>query len=88
MSNPLLMAKQELATLEAKYYWLKGFGTGWKGSHYGIGEGVYRAVWDRAHYLRQEIMRMQKATGPHKGTSLVAHRGWGRQSRRTPHTFF
>lgn len=86
--NPIATLQQErdeaLQALEQhtnKYYWLKGYGTGWQGSHYGISEEEYAAVYGRVKELRgrvialnQEIARLRRIARPGRGMTLLAHR--------------
>ena len=50
----------------AKYYFCKGYGTGWKGSHYGITQEEYDAAYARNTELRDRILRLMRAIERHK----------------------
>ncbi len=86
--NPIAILREEhdeaLQALEqhtTKYYWLKGYGTGWQGSHYSISDEEYTAAYERVKELRgrvialnQEIVRLRRIARPGRGISLLAHR--------------
>ncbi len=56
----LQAAQSELAAHHKRYYWVKGLGTGWKGSHYGISQEEY--VWAYQHntVLRGHVLRIMQ----------------------------
>lgn len=75
----LAQAVAALAAHHTKYYWCKGYGTGWKGSHYGISQEEYDAAYARNTDLRGRILAIQadieRRTKPRRmKSSGVAHK--------------
>lgn len=73
----LQAAQALLDAHQHKYYWVKGYGTGWEGAHYGISQEEY--VWSKQHntvlrgrvlYLMQAIERRKK---PGRMRASMAH---------------
>ncbi len=52
-------AKHALAMHYEQYYFCKGYGTGWQGSHYGISQEEYDAAFVRTTELRGRILGIQ-----------------------------
>lgn len=85
VQNPLQALRRDLAdtqealgTLESKYSWLKGWGTGWKASHYGLSDAEWdsiqanhRALRERATAISKEICVLRKK----RKISVLAHGG-------------
>lgn len=85
--NPIQQLRADLASARdalelhhAKYYWLKGYGTGWCGAHYGISEEEYQGAYARTTALRgrilvlqAEIARLTQVSGARQKTSLLTH---------------
>ena len=51
----------ELKAHQDKYYWVKGYGTGWKGAHYGISQEEYDWAYQHNTVLRGRILRLMQA---------------------------
>lgn len=85
VQNPLQALRRDLADtqdaldrLESKYSWLKGWGTGWKASHYRLSDAEWdsiqadhRALRERATALSKEIGVLRKK----RKISMLAHGG-------------
>ena len=87
--NPIAILRREravlepeLAALENKYSWLKGWGTGWLPQHYGMSDVEWDAIHARHFALRgriiaieKEIALLKRVSGPRHKTSSLAHGG-------------
>ncbi len=56
----LQAAQAALDAHQNKYYWVKGYGTGWKGSHYGISQDEYEWAYQHNTELRGRVLRIMQ----------------------------
>ena len=87
VQNPIQALRRDLAVtqdaleqIENEYYWLKGYGTGWKASHYGLSDAEWDAIQAEHRSLRERALALHKRIGllrkqAGRRTSAQAHRG-------------
>ena len=66
LRTELDLAQADLAAHHKRYYWLKGYGTGWKGSHYGISQEEYDWAYQHNTVLRGRVLRVMQTIERHK----------------------
>ncbi len=61
LRSELQSAQAELQALHKKYYFLKGYGTGWRGGHYGISQEEYDWAYQHNTVLRGRVLKIMQS---------------------------